>query len=333
MPLMKRSFAILSLVFIFSIRAFGQSSAGNQEAPDSDYKLALPTHPGQLRWHADGFKVIETSAKSKGQEIGLRGKDASGRLTFLGFLFLVPEEAPLTSAKCRDGAIKEENKNPTLKILPVSQAEGSENVTVALVTYSSKGSDGKKWYMVRGFVATGDLCGDLEFYSESSITAEDADIRKIFESYHLDPNYVAQFKDLLLYAQVLYLHQMYKAAAPIFEQALLMLPDNQEQQTMRRVTTDQAGMSYGMSGDIPKARAIFQAAIAKDPDYPLYYYNLACADAEEKKLADARVHLQEAFARKENMIPGENFPDPTKDDSFLPYKKNKDFWNFLQGLR
>jgi hypothetical protein len=32
------------------------------------------------------------------------------------------------------------------------------------------------------------------------------------------------------------------------------------------------------------------------------------------------------------MIPGEKFPDPTKDDSFLPYQGDKDFWNFLEGL-
>ena len=118
--------------------------------------------------------------------------------------------------------------------------------------------------------------------------------------------------------QILYQHQMFKAAAPIFEQALVKLGDDNAQQTMRRVTTDQAGMSYGMSGDIPKARAIFEAASAKDPDYPMYYYNLACADAEEKNLADARFHLQQAFARKSNMLPGEKFPDPTKDDSFAP---------------
>ena len=151
--------------------------------------------------------------------------------------------------------------------------------------------------MVRGFVATDDMCGDLEFYSESPISAEDPDLRKIFESYRLDPNYVPQFKDVFFYAQILYRHQMYKEAAPIFEQALSVLPEDNTQQTWRRVTTDQAGMSYGMSGDIPKARALFEAAIAKDPSYPLYYYNLACADAEEKKLADARVHLQDAFAQ------------------------------------
>jgi hypothetical protein len=33
------------------------------------------------------------------------------------------------------------------------------------------------------------------------------------------------------------------------------------------------------------------------------------------------------------MIPGETLPDPTKDDSFLPHKSNKEFWKFLQSLQ
>ena len=74
---------------------------------------------------------------------------------------------------------------------------------------------------------------------------------------------------------------------------------------MRCVASDQAGMACGISGDTKKARALYEAAIAKDPDYPLYYYNLVCADAQENRLADARTHLQRAFERKANVIPGE----------------------------
>jgi hypothetical protein len=325
----------LSILFMcilgFSSHALGQASV-DQSALDTIFKISLPNHPGQLQWQADSYKIIETSAKSKGQEIGLRGEDAAERVRFLGFLFLIPEEAPLSSAKCRDGALSEEKGNPTLEILATSQMEGSKDPPVALVTYSAKSRDSKKWYTVRGSVATGDICGDLVFYSESSISADDPDLRKILESYRLDPNYTPKFKDIFIYAQILYKHQMYKAAAPIFEQALAKLGDDNAQQTMRRVTTDQAGISYGMSGDIPKARAIFEAASAKDPDYPMYYYNLACADAEEKNLASARIHLQDAFARKANMIAGENMPDPTKDDSFTPFKSDKDFWAFVEGL-
>ena len=142
---------------------------------------------------------------------------------------------------------------------------------------------------------------------------------------------------MVLYAKLLYDEQKYNAAAPIFEAALSKINDNdagpfRNARTTRRVITDQAGMSYGISGDIAKARTIFEKAIAEDPDYPLYYYNLACADADEKKLADARRHLQQAFARKANVISGESMPDPTKDDSFLPYRNNKEFWTFLESL-
>ena len=96
---------------------------------------------------------------------------------------------------------------------------------------------------------------------------------------------------------------------------------------------DQAGMSYGISGDLAKSRSMFEKGIVDDPSYPLNYYNLACADAGEKKLSDARLHLQQAFDRKANVNPGETMPVPTEDDSFLPYKDNREFWTFLQGLK
>jgi len=62
------------------------------------------------------------------------------------------------------------------------------------------------------------------------------------------------------------------------------------------------------------------------------YYNLACADAGEKKLSDARGHLQQAFDRKANLIPGETMPVPTLDESFVPYKANREFRAFLERL-
>jgi hypothetical protein len=56
---------------------------------------------------------------------------------------------------------------------------------------------------------------------------------------------------------------------------------------------------------------------------------LACADAVDKKLADARTRLQQAIAHKANVISGETMPDPTNDDSFLPYRDNNEFWAFF----
>jgi hypothetical protein len=306
-----------------------QISTGNE------FKLALPDHRGQMRWPMEGFNVIESSAKPNGREIGIRGRDESGRLNFLGFLFLVSEQGPMTSARCRDSALEPEKKsNPTLKVAETLENVHSGPPAVSVVTYTTQAHGSKTVHMVRGFVAVGDICGDLQFYSDSPIRADDADLRRIFANYTLDENYIPKFDDDFVYAQILYKAHLYKAAAPIFEMALTKLGEDSgaDTKTMRRVTTDQAGMAYGMSGDVPKARAIFEKAVASDPEYPMYYYNLACADAEEKNLAGARINLQKAFDHKANVIAGENMPDPTTDDSFVPYHKDKEFWTFLEGL-
>ena len=327
LPLMK-VVAFLSLVFVLAVCASGQTAVSG-----TDIKLVLPAHQGQLHWHADGFIATQFSAKPHGEEIGIRGRNEPEKITYLGFLFLVAGETSLTGTKCRDGAMASLRRStPALKILATSEIATPRSLPVELVTYTTQGDDGRTIYSVRGFVAAGDICGDLELYSETPTNSEDPAPKKIFQSYHFDPSYSPEFKDVLMYAQILFENGMYGPAAPIFERSLTMLTNDKSQDMWRRVATDQAGMSYGMSGNIPKARSIFKSAIAKDPDYPLYYYNLACADAEEKKLADARMHLRQAFARKANVIPGESMPDPSKDDSFLPYRDDREFWNFVVSL-
>ena len=328
---MRRTNLFLNLVAIICLSTVSYA-ADNDQA----FKLALVDHPGQLSWSAEGFKIMESSAKPGGKEIGIRGQDQSGQQTFLGFLFLFPEKAPLTSAKCLDGVVGPEKKSsPSLKVVGTEEISQPGSLPVSLVSYTAKGEGGKTLYTVRGFVANGDICGDLEIYSYAPLSLQDSNLKKIFSSYQLDEKYAPKFLDVLLYAQILYQHHMYGPAAPMFEKALAKLNEDPgpNTKTMRRATTDQAGMSYGMSGNIPKARAIFEKAVAADPDYPLYYYNLACADAEETNLAGAKKHLQEAFDRKANAIPGEGMPDPTQDDSFLPYRNNKEFWTFVEGLR
>lgn len=325
---MKKAAVFSALVFTALI-----SRAGQMPTNDTHFKLALPDHRGQLGWDAVGFKIVQSSAKPNGQEIGIRGKDESGRLTFLGFLFVVSGQTSLTSSQCRDGEIDPLRKSsPAFKVLGTSQIATANELPVNVVAYTVRDRDGNPVYSMRGFVATSDICGDLEFYSSTAINPKDPDLMKIFESYHLDPSYTPQFNDMFVYAQILYRERSYAAAAPFFEEALSKLSDTKNDLTMRRVTTDQAGMAYGISGDTAKARSIFESAIAKDPNYPMYYYNLACADAQDENLAGARVHLQQAFARKGNVIPGETMPDPSKDDSFLPYRNDAAFWKFVESL-
>ena len=179
-------------------------SAAAQTAPDNGFKLVLPEHRGLLSWSAEGFKIVQYSAKPEGREIGIRGKDQSGRLTFLGFLFLVPEQAPLTSTKCLNGAVESLKKgDPGLKIDTAERAS-SNKPSIAMARYAAQGGGGKSMYSVHGFVAIDDICGDLEVYSDTPITRDDPVVQKIFASYRLDPNYSPHFDSALLYAQTLY---------------------------------------------------------------------------------------------------------------------------------
>ena len=278
LPRMHRLVTVLFLVFFSASCASAQGSTADETA----FRLALPNHRGQLQWRANGFTVLQSSAKENGNEIGIRGRDSTG-LTYLAFLFLVPEQNSLTSGRCRDGVLGVERKEaPAFKLSATSELQRPGALPLALATYTEGTT--KKTFSARGFIATADICGDIQFYDQSPIDADDPRIKGILETFQLDPAYVPQFHDAFVYAQILYKAEHYSAAAPIFEQALTMLGDAKEAQTWRRVTTDQAGMSYGISGNIAKAREIFNTAILKDPDYPMFYYNLACADAEENKL-------------------------------------------------
>ena len=150
--------------------------------------------------------------------------------------------------------------------------------------------------------------------------------------FHPKLGYVTSADDLL--AMAFYLFPTSPAeAAPHFGESLPKLASGPQQLTQRRIITDQLVIALGMSGNLDAARHFAERAIKTDPDYPINYYDLACADAESGNVAAARTHLEQAFARKANVIPGESMPNPATDDSILKLKADPAFWAFVQTLK
>jgi tetratricopeptide (TPR) repeat protein len=130
-----------------------------------------------------------------------------------------------------------------------------------------------------------------------------------------------------------YLASDFRRAIGPFQAALDLEKKNpQLDQTTWRVLVDNLGMAYGVTGDLKRAEDTFNYGISKDPDYPMFYYNLACVNAERNDMDKAIDYLKKAFALKANAISGEGMPDPRQDDSFQRFMSNDRFRKFVDSL-
>ena len=306
------------------------TATGAAQITPGKISFALPDHPGSLSFDQGNFKIDELSAKPNNTEFGVRASD--GDLKFLGFLFLWPEKPHLTSDSCRDEMLKAEGPQTIAADqgrLDYTTLSGVHTAMVLLLPPSGKFS------ALRVFVAHEDLCADLTFtYAQPPTTAVfPMDRTKlILNTLAFDPDAKPIFIEAFAYATVEWDKQNVQGASKAYASALKLVDSSDDPIKWRRVTTDQLSMALGISGDLKESHAVNQAAIEKDPTYPLYYYNLACADAESGDASSARTHLQQAFDRRANMLKGEPFPDPTADDSLKKLSADKAFWDLVQSI-
>jgi tetratricopeptide (TPR) repeat protein len=140
--------------------------------------------------------------------------------------------------------------------------------------------------------------------------------------------------DLMTEASRLYLRHNYAAAAEQYQKVLDMEKQKPAlNRTLFRVLVDNLGTSYGITGNLAKAKETFEYGITQQPGYPLFYYNLACTYGEMGKMDEALDQLRLAYKNKANMIPGEKFPDPMTDDSFSKFVKDKKFADAVKEMQ
>jgi tetratricopeptide (TPR) repeat protein len=98
------------------------------------------------------------------------------------------------------------------------------------------------------------------------------------------------------------------------------------------ILIDQLVTAYGISGNLQEVHTLLDEAIRQDPDYPLNYYNLACAYASEGDKPKMLANLSLAFQHKDHVLKGEEMPDPRTDDSFQNYIHDPDFVKLMKQL-
>jgi tetratricopeptide (TPR) repeat protein len=139
--------------------------------------------------------------------------------------------------------------------------------------------------------------------------------------------------DYLREGSVFYLKHDFKKAISPYQKALdLEKQERALEKNFWRVLVDNLGMAYGITGDLKRAKEVFEYGLTKDNAYPLFHYNLACTYAEMGDEDKAIEYLKSAFKYKENMIEGEQMPDPASDDSFQRFMKDEKFLRVLREI-
>jgi tetratricopeptide (TPR) repeat protein len=205
----------------------------------------------------------------------------------------------------------------------------------ATASHLSYLGENKHNHDVFAFAGNAKTCAEVHASVVSGKPDEEKALHDALAEFHPDLLYRPVWLDYYEEATAFY-RQSPMIGAPFYDAALKAVPEgtsDAEVLKARRIATDNVVIALGMRGDITQARRYAEHGIKTDPGYPINYYNLACADAEEGKASDAKVHLQQAFDRKANVIAGEKMPDPTKDDSIMKLKTNREFWAFVESLR
>jgi tetratricopeptide (TPR) repeat protein len=149
----------------------------------------------------------------------------------------------------------------------------------------------------------------------------------------LEPDYTATSADAWLYGSQLFQAQQFGGAAKVYSHALELEKRQPSLDPVKwHVLIDNLGMAYGITGDLKRAKEVFDYGISKDEKYPMFYYDLACVAGEQNDLEGTIKNLQLAFERRANVLPSEKMPDPMKDDSFQRFVKDKRFQDAVAAL-
>lgn len=207
---------------------------------------------------------------------------------------------------------------------------------MALVEYLVKAYKGQELNQkhVNAYLARPDYCIDIHLSKTNYKAKDQQSFNVIFNNIKIEENYKPTSLMLYQFGNIFYRQKKFSEAATYYQQALNLEISNQAMpRKLWLVLVDQLGMSYGISGSIEKAKDVFKAAISKEPTYPMFYYNLACAYAESNDLDETIKNLKLAYKYKNNMLQGESFPEPKNDSSFKRFLNNNAFVEELNRLR
>lgn len=316
------------------------TAAMAQQSGTDHVRMTIPGIAGALELNV-GAATWQTRVRDDGIETQMRAMERQDHVLISAFLQKVDFAA--TAEKCREEWWTGTEKGYKSHNLKMEHMARSSDGAIARVEFLVPEFQGKKvnQQSLHAYLGSGNLCAEVHL-SKLQFSPDD---QKLFEdvlrTVRLLPNEAAsdapQAKTSFDYAaegSKAYLMKDYRAAIRSYQKAVDLEKQKRSlEQTLFRVVVDNLGIAYGITGDIDRSMETLKYGISQDPEYPMFYYNVACGYGEQGKMDESLEQLRLAFKYKANMIAGEVFPDPLHDSSFRKFVKDKKFLDALQQMQ
>jgi hypothetical protein len=319
---MKKSIFLPFFLAVLSVLSVGQNNS---------IHMFLPGRKGAIEMRLpQGYHVKQGGLRPDGKQFKLV---AEGPDTLYMTAFVEVAPRPGTSVQVRDdwyGGLKHNSK---MKMENETLLEKDDAAIAAYTVHEYQGMRVEQ-RSVHAYYGGEDIWSEIHVSKTSFKPADQKLFDELLSGVKYIPNYTLDAWDEFLSGTTFYEQKDYKVAALHYQKAL----DLEKQKvtfepTFTHVLIDQLGMSYGISNDLEKSREVLEYGISKDPDYPLYYYNIACGYGEKNDKANALAYLKKAFERKANIIKGEHMPDPLTDDSFRNFVSDPAFVKEVKAMK
>jgi tetratricopeptide (TPR) repeat protein len=303
--------------------------------PASDNKithslvLSLPELDWAITMEAGDFNIKEYEIAPQGDAARFLAVNRQNGMIMSGFLEKAPKKGG--AEDCRAYYWARAQKSP----VPKSNIKMSQSGEMKIVEYMVKEYMGEEVNQknLNAYLAESGYWIDIHLskvgYEASDKQLFDDILRKVQKIQGYKPDSFMLFN----YGNLYYQQKNYPSAIPYYEKAVAL---ETGERTLPRVfwiiMVDQLGMSHGISGNTERAIETYNAALLKEPEYPLFYYNLACAYAESNDLGGAIENLKTAYKYRKNLLPGEKIPNPRTDPSFQRFLNDDAFLTELEYM-
>jgi len=313
-----KSLSTLALVFAVEQAAAFTPDISTISAPNADWSLAIDLA---------GTELKQNQISPDGDNRAILVNDKKSGLTISVYIEKADHEGD--ARECRKFYWAKAEKSP----IPMENVVKSEKNDIAFVEYDIKEFKGKPlgFRSLNAYLSQSGFWVDVHLSKTGYEAGDKAAFDRLIASIKIVKPKARNVSELLMYGSQAYFAKNYKAAIPALESAIE--PEKGKiglEKTVWYMTVDNLGMAYGVTGDFANSKRILEYGIKLAPEYPNFYYSLACTFAETSEIDKAIQNLELAYRNKANLVAGEKMPNPREDSSFKNHLKDDKFKQFLK---